>query len=62
MLAFTFCQVPFVFHLSEKQMLETRGNYAQERPELALSSEESAALFGRTGNLARVDVYLKPSF
>ena len=62
MLAFTYCQVPFVFHLSEKPMLKTRGEYADERPELALSSEESEALFGRTGKLTRIDVYLKPGF
>lgn len=62
MLAFTYCQIPFVFHLSEKPILKTRGKHAEERPELALSSEESAALFGRTGNLTRVDVYLQPNF
>ena len=61
MLAFTYCQVPFVFHLSDKPLLKTRGEYAGERSELALSSEESDALFRRTGKLTRVDVYLKTS-
>ncbi|MCY4673901.1 MAG: hypothetical protein OXD43_09110 [Bacteroidetes bacterium] len=61
-LAFTYCQIPFVFHLSDEPLLKTRGEHTEERPELALSLEESAALFGRTGKLTRVDAYLTPSF
>ncbi|MXX96871.1 MAG: hypothetical protein F4065_04445 [Rhodothermaceae bacterium] len=59
-LAFTYCQVLFVYHLSETPLLIIRGKDSAERPDLTLSHEESSALFGRTGAITRIDVHLTP--
>ena len=59
-LAFTYCQVLFVYHLSETPLLKIRGKDSAERPDLTLSYEESSALFGRTGAITRIDVHLTP--
>ena len=59
-LAFTYCQVLFVYHLAESPLLKVHGKISFERVLLALSLEESAALFGRTGEITRIDAYLTP--
>ncbi|MCY4001549.1 MAG: hypothetical protein OXF84_12195 [Bacteroidetes bacterium] len=59
-LAFTYCQVLFVYHISSEPLLKIRGSYEMERPDLVFSYEESADIFGRTGSITRVDVFLHP--
>ncbi len=59
-LAFTYCQVLFVYHRAETPHLKITGEISAERPDLMLSPEESTALFGRTGAIDRVDVFLSP--
>jgi len=59
-LAFTYCQVLFVYHISETPLLKIQGKMSSERSELALSDKESTALFDRTGTITRLDVYLTP--
>ena len=59
-LAFTYCQVLFVYHLAETPLLKIHGELSSERSDLTLSREESVALFDRTGKIARIDAYLTP--
>jgi len=59
-IAFTYCQVLFVYHLSEVPLLKLQGVVSIERSELKLSSQESAEIFGRTGKITRVDAFLSP--
>ncbi len=59
-LAFTYCQVLFVYHLSEVPLLKIQGKISIERPDLTLSHTESSALFDRSGEITRVDTYLTP--
>ena len=59
-LAFTYCQILFVYHLAENPLLMIDREEDTKRDELILSPEESTALFGRTGAMARIDVYLTP--
>jgi hypothetical protein len=61
-LAFTFCQVPFVLHASDEQRLLVHYSDGTDR---ALTGNEldvdlSGEIFQRTGNIARVDVFLRP--
>jgi hypothetical protein len=61
-LAFTFCQVPVVLHRSggEKIRLRMRDGGEIGMKGLVLDREWSAAVFGRTGEIAAMDVYIKP--
>ena len=59
-LAFTYCQVLFVYHLAEIPLLIINGEDSTQRSELILSQEESAALFERSGAITRIDVHLTP--
>lgn len=59
-LAFTYCQVLFVYHLSDTSLLKIQGNHPAEKSDLTLSQNESTALFGRTGEITRIDAYLTP--
>lgn len=60
-LAFTFCQVPVVLHRSaaEKIRIRTKDDREIETSGLVLDREWSEAVFGRTGGIRRLDVYLK---
>jgi hypothetical protein len=60
-LGFTYCQVPIVYHLADEPRiaLTTRAG-KQELPGDTLSPEASSALFRRTGEIQRIDVWLKP--
>ena len=59
-LAFTYCQVLFMYHQSETSLLKIHGTITSEREELVLTPEESSAVFGRTGAITRIDAYLSP--
>jgi hypothetical protein len=61
-LAFTFCQVPFVLHLSEEQRLLVHYSDGSDRALNGndLDADLSGEIFGRTGKIARVDVFLRP--
>ncbi len=59
-IAFTYCQVLFVYHLCDTPLLKLRGTISVERPELNLSRQESNEIFGRTGKITRVDAFLSP--
>ena len=61
-LAFTYCQVPVIYHLAEDphiQMRKNDGTVAEIRG-LELDRETSASIFSRAGNVLRLDVFLKP--
>ena len=59
-LAFTYCQVLFVYHLSDTPLLKIQKEVTTETSDLILSQADSRALFGRTGEISRIDVYLAP--
>ena len=61
-LAFTFCQVPVVYHLSgeRKIILKKENGEDEERPGLRLDRETSVSIFERRGEIRRLDVYLEP--
>lgn len=60
-LGFTYCQVPVVFRLSDKRRIVlTRQNGSEEISGDTLSAEASAALFARTGEITRIDVWTQP--
>ena len=57
-LAFTYCQVPIVYHRSGEAYIEV--HYAKGKPERKpghrLDPERSAAIFKRSGEVVRVEV------
>jgi hypothetical protein len=61
-LAFTFCQVPFVYHLAEQNAVKisTADGILTEAENLEINPFESDEIFNRTGLIKQVDVYLKP--
>ena len=61
-LAFTFCQVPFVYHFAEKKSIQiTNANgILREMEGLEMNVFESNEIFKRTGLIKQVDVYLTP--
>lgn len=58
----TWCQVPVVYHISDQQRIELSmaGGDRSERPSLELTRDESLSLFGRRGEIERIDVYFQP--
>ena len=59
--AFTICQVPVIYHRSDRTRLTVAaGDDSSDRDELALTHAETQALFGRSGSLQRIDVYFNP--
>ncbi len=61
-LGFTFCQVPFVYHISEKNSItitNADGTFLKSEG-LELNALESNEIFNRTGLIKQVDVYLTP--
>ncbi len=60
-LAFTYCNVPIVYTLAEAD--EIRVQYTdgkgQQIPGKVLTAEDSRAVFGRAGKIARIEVLLK---
>jgi len=61
-LAFTFCQVPFVYHIAEKNSVRITqvGSIVSELDVLEINALESNEIFNRTGLIKQVDVYLTP--
>ena len=62
-LAFTLCQVPVVYHLADQRQvkLSYRDGRATTSQELSLSPETCRDIYGRTGNLKRIDVFVPRS-
>ncbi len=61
-LAFTLCQVPVVYHLSDQPRLVVTPASGEARPQQGdqLDEATSAALFQRTGAVRRIDVWTSP--
>ena len=59
-LAFTYCQVPMVFHRSEKEgiIITKKDGQIIEQNNLTISHTDSAFIFNRTGKIVRIDVHL----
>ena len=62
MLAFTFCQVPIIYHLSSesKICISKRDGDNVEIQGLSIGRELSSSVFDRTGEIVRIDVFLRP--
>jgi hypothetical protein len=61
-LAFTLCQVPVVYHISQqKKITITTADSALELAGLTLDTKMSCEIFNRTGRIVKLDVYLLPS-
>lgn len=59
--AFTICQVPVIYHRSDRTHLTVASDDGvSDRNELALTHSETQSLFGRSGSLQRIDVYFNP--
>jgi len=61
-LAFTFCQVPFVYHIEENNLIRIThadGTWT-ETEGLEMNAFDSNEIFNRTGLVKQVDVYLTP--
>jgi hypothetical protein len=61
-LAFTFCQVPFVYHLAANNSVKiiTADGALSEVEALEINALDSNDIFNRTGVIKQVDVYLTP--
>lgn len=61
-IAFTFCQVPVVYHLSDKESITiTQINNSESTIEgLVMDNKNSDKIFNRTGTVKMVEVYLNP--
>ena len=60
-LGFTYCQVPVVFHLSDKlRIVLSKQSGNEEISGDTLSPEASAALFARSGSIRQIDVWTQP--
>ena len=61
-LAFTHCQVPVVYHLSDARRIELTGTdgRTQEIAGDTLDRETSASVFERRGRIRRIDVFTAP--
>ncbi len=61
--AWTWCQVPIVYHRSDEDRLEIHLSSGESisRAELQLTEQETARLFERDQSIARIDVSFDPS-
>lgn len=61
--AWTWCQVPIVYHRSSENGLEVHlaNGETATRSELQLTEAETASLFSRDKSVARIDVRFDPS-
>lgn len=61
-LAFTFCQVPFIYHLSDQNLVSitSADGALSETKGLEMNTFQSNEIFNRTGLIKQVDVYLSP--
>lgn len=62
-LCFTFCQVPIIYRLSNKNYLEIekKDRSLIKNNSLKLSNEISAQIFNRTGEIVKITVYINES-
>ncbi len=62
-LAFTYCQVPVVYRRSEERRIMLTFSDGQSRTVAgdALDQKQSASLFKREGDIARIDVWIEPA-
>jgi len=62
-LCFTFCQVPIIYRLSDKNQLEIEKNDGTilTNDSLHLDSNTSLGIFNRTGEVSKITVYVKES-
>ncbi|NAS11474.1 hypothetical protein [Poritiphilus flavus] len=60
-LAFTYCQIPIIYQLSQKEgiKLMSGGNTIQEYDTLELDSESSTAIFNRSGAIDSITVLIQ---
>ena len=61
-LAFTYCQVPIIYHISEDArtvIAEGEGKITTQRKNV-LDRDMSQKVFGRNGEVTQIDVYLTP--
>ncbi|EMS31915.1 hypothetical protein C943_01650 [Mariniradius saccharolyticus AK6] len=60
-LAFTYCQVPVVYHLASENRIEVilKDGSSSQIKELSLGEEISAGIFSRTGNVIQLEVHLE---
>jgi hypothetical protein len=61
-LAFSFCQVPVLYHLDKARRIELtlQDGRTSELDGDGLDRETSAAVFERSGRIARIDVFTSP--
>jgi len=61
-LAFTYCQVPVIYHLSEKRkiLLNFKDGSKQKIMGESIDALNSSEIFRRTGEITQVDVWLTP--
>jgi hypothetical protein len=61
-LAFTFCQVPVLYHLSSESKIRVSRNDGGnvEIQGLSIAQKLSSSVFDRNGEIARIDVFLNP--
>jgi hypothetical protein len=61
-LAFTFCQVPVIFHLADEPriVLTLLDDMTLAVASDTLSRDSSTAIFQRTGAIARIDAWVRP--
>jgi hypothetical protein len=60
-LGFTYCQVPVVMHLGDELRIQvTKQSGSEDIAGDTLSAEISAALFARTSEIKRIDVWTQP--
>jgi len=62
-LAFTYCQIPVVYTLSEKGLMTLEYNDGKRRSseQMHLSSRDSTKVFRRTGEIRKIEVHIKSS-
>jgi hypothetical protein len=60
-LAFTYCQVPVVYHLASENRIEVilKDGSSSQIKGLSLGEEMSAGIFSRTGNVIQLEVHLE---
>ncbi len=61
-LAFTYCQLPIKYHLSEEQKIVLHFHNGEERELIGhtMDPEQSALVSSRSGELSQIDVWLLP--
>ncbi|WP_234974621.1 hypothetical protein [Tenacibaculum agarivorans] len=61
MLAFTYCQVPIIYQISEEYKLEIidKNNKRLEVSDLRLTTDLSMKIFNRTGEISQINVHVK---